>query len=40
MIRTSLLAAVALTVLTGTAWAETWTGGERRDSGRRRREAL
>ena len=28
MIRTSLLAAVALTVLTGTAWAETWTGGD------------
>jgi rhamnose transport system substrate-binding protein len=28
MFRTSLLAAVALTVLTGTAWAETWTGGD------------
>src|SRR5688500_15106796 len=28
MTRTSLLAAVALTVLTGTAWAETWTGGD------------
>jgi rhamnose transport system substrate-binding protein len=28
MMRTSLLAAVAFTVRTGTAWAETWTGGD------------
>src|SRR5262245_63909260 len=28
MIRTSLIAAVAFSVRTGTAWAETWTGGD------------
>ena len=28
MIRTSLLAAVALPLLTGTAWAEPWPGGD------------
>jgi len=28
MIRTSLIAALALSVVTGTAWAETWTGGD------------
>jgi rhamnose transport system substrate-binding protein len=28
MIRTSLIAAVALSVMSGTAWAQTWTGGD------------
>src|ERR1044072_7129482 len=28
MMRTSLLAAVAFSLLGGTAWAETWTGGD------------